>query len=59
MSEYYVDLYELVQDEFPSLSFDNLMQKIMNLSTNKDFPHPNSSDADKFDYLVEHINVMR
>lgn len=57
MSEYIMDLVEMIESEFPKKSWDELNELVMEiLENNKNFYKLNKES--KFDYLVDSILMM-
>lgn len=61
MSDYLIELVEMVEDEFPTMSWDELTEMVMDLFEKKKdlFKFTKLNKEDKFDYLVDGIIVLQ
>lgn len=61
MSDFLIDLVEMIEDEFPTMSWDELTETVMDLFEKKKdlFKFKKLNKEDKFDYLVDGIITLK
>ena len=61
MSDYLIELVEMIESEFPTMSWDELTEKVMDLLEKKKdlLKFKKLNKEDKFDYLVDGIITLK
>lgn len=61
MSDYLIELVEMIESEFPTMSWDELTEKVMDLLEKKKdlLKFEKLNKEDRFDYLVDGIIALK